>query len=81
MSNNSFPIVKISDFGLSKILENVSVMETICGTISYVAPEILLYKKQYNRKVDVWSLGVLLFYMLSRSLPFMYENNFNGNLN
>jgi serine/threonine-protein kinase Chk2 len=69
-SDGSYPLAKISDFGLSKIMENISAMETTCGTIAYVAPEVLNHLKRYNKQVDVWSLGVILFYMLSKTLPF-----------
>ena len=43
------------------------------GTIHYIAPEILL-EKEYNEKVDIWSLGVLIYYMLVGVLPFDEEN-------
>jgi serine/threonine-protein kinase Chk2 len=69
-SDGLYPLAKISDFGLSKIMENISAMETTCGTIAYVAPEVLNHLKRYNKQVDVWSLGVILFYMLSKTLPF-----------
>ncbi|KAK9739382.1 FHA domain [Popillia japonica] len=69
--DNPNTIVKISDFGLSKILEKESMANTRCGTPTYMAPEILDKTKIfYDRKVDVWSMGVLLYYMLSQSLPF-----------
>ncbi|GJQ81753.1 putative forkhead associated domain protein [Trypoxylus dichotomus] len=64
-------IVKISDFGLSKILDNESLANTRCGTPFYIAPEIVDPTQPfYDRKVDIWSLGVLLYYMLSQELPF-----------
>ncbi|XP_017771271.1 PREDICTED: ovarian-specific serine/threonine-protein kinase Lok-like [Nicrophorus vespilloides] len=65
-------MIKISDFGLSKILSDENdLMKTVCGTPSYVAPEILDRSVDaYTQKIDVWSLGVLLFYMLSQDLPF-----------
>lgn len=64
-------VVKITDFGLSKILHEYTVMKTICGTPQYVAPEILDGSySEYSDQVDVWSLGVILFYMLSKQLPF-----------
>lgn len=65
-------LVKISDFGLSKLCQNNSVLRTMCGTPHYVAPEVLLTqgRGQYTEKVDVWSLGVVLFTCLSGTLPF-----------
>ena len=69
-SDTPFPMIKVSDFGLSKILDDTSMMETVCGTVSYAAPEVLKSSEKYNKKIDIWSCGVILFYMLSRTLPF-----------
>lgn len=66
-------LLKVSDFGLSKFISNdTTAMRTMCGTKLYVAPEILktLGRGTYTQKVDVWSMGVVLFAMLSASLPF-----------
>lgn len=65
-------IVKISDFGLSKIIAQAD-MRTVCGTQMYVAPEVLKNKGAYTNKVDIWSLGCLLYAMLSGSVPFCGE--------
>ncbi|KRT78430.1 protein kinase [Oryctes borbonicus] len=71
--DNLDTIIKISDFGLSKILDNDSLANTRCGTPFYTAPEVIDHAKPfYDRKVDIWSLGVLLYLMLSKELPFMY---------
>lgn len=64
-------LIKLSDFGLSKIIDEQTFMKTICGTPLYVAPEVLdkaVY--YYDKQVDIWSLGVILFYMLGQELPF-----------
>lgn len=55
--------MKISDFGLSKIIADNSQLKTVCGTMLYVAPEILMTggKGSYTEKVDLWSLGVVLY--------------------
>lgn len=72
-------LLKVSDFGLSKALggggDNDSVMRTLCGTPLYVAPEVLLTggRGSYTNKVDIWSLGVVLFTCLSGTLPFSDE--------
>ncbi|XP_055389418.1 ovarian-specific serine/threonine-protein kinase Lok [Condylostylus longicornis] len=65
-------LLKISDFGLSKNVRKNSELRTLCGTPLYVAPEILLTggRGSYTEKVDIWSLGVVLFTMLSGTLPF-----------
>ena len=66
---NDYGVIKIMDFGLSKIVSPNERMVDGYGTLSYVAPEVLL-RTPYNNEVDIWSLGVILFYMLSGKLPF-----------
>ncbi|MCJ1288921.1 hypothetical protein MMC34_000452 [Xylographa carneopallida] len=67
--------VKIADFGLAKIIGEESFTTTLCGTPSYVAPEILENSKhrRYTRAVDVWSLGVVLYICLCGFPPFSDE--------
>lgn len=62
-SNDEDTLVKISGFGLSKFVRNDSLMRTLCGSPSYIAPEVLLTsgRGSYTKKVDIWSLGVVLF--------------------
>lgn len=72
VSNEYDSIVKISDFGLSKTI-NQADMKTVCGTQLYVAPEVLKNKGAYTNKVDIWSLGCLLYAMLSGTVPFCGE--------
>lgn len=74
-SCSSEALVKLTDFGLSKILCSSSNMRTVCGTKMYAAPELLSAggQKKYNAKVDVWSLGVLLFVSLSGTEPFAVQ--------
>ena len=66
---NDFGIIKIMDFGLSKIVSPQEKMVDGYGSLSYVAPEVLL-RTPYNKEVDIWSIGVILFYMLCGHLPF-----------
>ena len=63
---------KLCDFGWSVILKDNSSRNTFCGTIEYMAPEII-NNEQYDKSIDIWSLGVLLFEMIHGFNPF--ENN------
>lgn len=67
--------VKLADFGLAKIIGEESFTTTLCGTPSYVAPEILQSSnhRRYTRAVDVWSLGVVLYICLCGFPPFSDE--------
>ena len=65
--------VKIIDFGLSKIIGNSEKTNEAFGTLNYAAPEILL-RIPYGKEIDIWALGVLLFYMLSGRYPFIGIN-------
>jgi serine/threonine protein kinase len=62
-------VIKLIDFGLSRVCLDDVLMRTSCGSLLYVAPEICR-GIQYNEKVDVWSLGVVLYAMIHGSLPF-----------
>lgn len=55
--------VKLTDFGLSKLTHDATLMKTLCGTPNYIAPELLepAEGRCYDNKVDIWSLGVVLF--------------------
>jgi len=61
-------IVKLADFGLSRIYQG-QMVKTACGTPFYVAPEVLL-GTGYGPEVDMWSSGVMLYILLSGRLPF-----------
>ncbi|KAK6638403.1 hypothetical protein RUM44_008832 [Polyplax serrata] len=66
-------LIKLSDFGFSKFLDSNSVVMTYCGTPLYIAPEILKNKGRggsYDKQVDVWSMGVVLYICLSGVPPF-----------
>ena len=68
--SNEKAILKIMDFGLSKIVGPNDTMSEGYGTLSYVAPEVLL-RTPYNKEIDMWSMGIILFQMLSGKLPFV----------
>ncbi|CAB4257077.1 similar to Saccharomyces cerevisiae YDL101C DUN1 Cell-cycle checkpoint serine- threonine kinase required for DNA damage-induced transcription of certain target genes [Maudiozyma barnettii] len=61
--------VKIADFGLAKFTGEMQFTNTLCGTPSYVAPEVLT-KTGYTSKVDMWSAGVILYVCLCGFPPF-----------
>jgi len=66
-------VVKLSDFGLSGKYSSTKVMKAFCGTPHFSAPEINDESRRdegYSRAVDAWSCGVILFYLLSLTLPF-----------
>ncbi|RMZ78139.1 hypothetical protein DV738_g4013, partial [Chaetothyriales sp. CBS 135597] len=67
--------VKLADFGLAKIIGEQSFTTSLCGTPSYVAPEILQNSKhrKYTKAVDIWSLGVVLYICLCGFPPFSDE--------
>lgn len=72
-------LVKITDFGLAKISDSTTFMKTFCGTLAYVAPEVITGKfdasqtgsrNNYSCLVDIWSLGCLVYVLLTAHLPF-----------
>jgi len=64
--------VMLSDFGLSKIINQDTMMETACGTPYYVAPEVLS-AQGYDKEVDLWSIGVITYLLLCGFPPFYGE--------
>ncbi|KAJ5709917.1 hypothetical protein N7493_009509 [Penicillium malachiteum] len=63
--------VKLCDFGFTREYEGkASYLQTFCGTICYSAPEMLKGEKYAGEKVDVWSLGIILFALLAGELPY-----------
>jgi calcium/calmodulin-dependent protein kinase I len=70
-------IVKIADFGLARFFADNSELRTVCGSPLYVAPEILdigMSSETYTPAVDMWSVGVILFILLSGNSPFENED-------
>ncbi|KAG0713065.1 Serine/threonine-protein kinase Nek8 [Chionoecetes opilio] len=70
--DKSHRIVKIGDFGISKILSSKSKAHTVVGTPCYLSPE-LCQEKPYNQKSDVWALGCVLYEMLTLRRAFEAE--------
>ncbi|KAH6672867.1 hypothetical protein B0J14DRAFT_482596 [Halenospora varia] len=70
----SLPMLKIADFGFARSLPSTSLAETLCGSPLYMAPEILRYEK-YDAKADLWSVGTVLYEMVSGKPPFRATNH------
>lgn len=70
-------IIKVTDLGLSKFVDMHTHLKTFCGTPQYLAPEVLFSRVRgdgsYDLKVDMWSLGVILYILLCGCPPFNNE--------
>lgn len=71
--NNDIEDVRLSDFNLSSPLQMYP-SNQCRGTPVFMPPEMLCYNNEYNEKVDLWSLGCLLFNLLTGSIPFDAKN-------
>merc|ERR1719382_913544 len=60
--------LKIIDFGFAKFTDRSATMSQACGSIHYVAPEVLAHA--YTEKADMWSIGVIVYMLLTGSPPF-----------
>ena len=65
---------KLSDFGLSKYFKKNELLNTSCGSPIYAAPEMLQGKSYDGTKIDIWSLGISLYMMISGELPFSVDD-------
>mmetsp|Transcript_131532 Transcript_131532/g.232391 ORF Transcript_131532/g.232391 Transcript_131532/m.232391 type:complete len:384 (-) Transcript_131532:95-1246(-) len=68
--------IKISDFGLAKVSKDyprrLPRSHSICGSDFYLAPEVIK-QEEYGREIDIWSMGVICYVVLSGSLPFFHN--------
>jgi len=67
-------IVKIADFGLSKLFSGDEELTTSCGTPGYVAPEVLM-SESYDKSVDMWGIGIITYILLAGYPPFYGDND------
>lgn len=75
-SDIDFPQVKLCDFGYARIIGEKSFRRSVVGTPAYLAPEVLK-NKGYNRSLDMWSVGVIVYVSLSGTFPFNEEEDIN----
>ncbi|KAI9289116.1 kinase-like domain-containing protein [Umbelopsis sp. AD052] len=71
---SNLPRLKVADFGFARILPSSSLADTLCGSPLYMGPEILSYKK-YDAKADLWSVGAVVFEMITGRPPFRASNH------
>lgn len=65
--------IVITDFGFARYTDNENMLNTLCGSPMYMAPEIML-KKKYNNKSDLWSVGIIFYELLFGTTPFRARN-------
>ncbi|CAK5265849.1 unnamed protein product [Mycena citricolor] len=70
-------VAKVADFGLAKIVDEATMLRTMCGTPAYLAPEVVMQIKGsgYDNKVDSWSLGVIIFSSVTNAVPFIEDES------
>ncbi|XP_031707376.1 protein kinase D4 [Anarrhichthys ocellatus] len=69
VSAHPFPQVKLCDFGFARIIGEKSFRRSVVGTPAYLAPEVIS-NSGYNRSLDMWSVGVIMYVSLSGTFPF-----------
>jgi len=73
VENNENSLLKIADFGFAKFLQPFALAETLCGSPLYMAPEVMQAQK-YDAKADLWSVGVILYQLVTGIPPFNGDN-------
>ena len=72
-TNEAERIIKLADFGFSRVLTAGETATEVCGTLTYCAPEILM-QKPYSFSCDFWSMGIVMFILLTGLVPFFDED-------
>ncbi|ORX44069.1 Pkinase-domain-containing protein [Hesseltinella vesiculosa] len=74
LDKNDLPQLQVADFGFARFLPSSTMADTLCGSPLYMGPEILSYKK-YDAKADLWSVGAVLYEMITGRPPFRAQNH------
>ncbi|KAG9342113.1 hypothetical protein JZ751_017111 [Albula glossodonta] len=72
-------VVKLCDFGFARIIGEKSFRRSVVGTPAYLAPEVLR-NQGYNRSLDMWSVGVIMYVSLSGTFPFNEDEDINDQI-
>ncbi|KAJ3682686.1 hypothetical protein LUZ60_012913 [Juncus effusus] len=73
LSSDESSVLKIADFGFAKVLQTHGMAETLCGSPLYMAPEVMQVQR-YDAKADLWSIGVILFQLVTGHTPYNGAN-------
>lgn len=71
--------MKLCDFGFARIIGEKSFRRSVVGTPAYLAPEVLR-NKGYNRSLDMWSVGVIVYVSLSGTFPFNEDEDIHDQI-
>lgn len=71
---DKFPHILLTDFGLCGFIQTDVLQQTICGTPCYNSPECLRKTQYDGQKSDIWSLGVVLFFLVTGKIPWKTNN-------
>jgi len=73
IGEDNYPIVKLIDFGFAENIPKDKLLKEVVGTLDYTAPEVIS-RFGYNEKADIWSIGIIIFNMLTGLEPFKSDN-------
>ncbi|KAJ5080390.1 serine/threonine-protein kinase gin4-related [Anaeramoeba ignava] len=66
--------IKIADFGMAKLIKENGLLSTSCGSPHYASPEVISGNSYNGTRADIWGCGVVLYALLTGSLPFDHKN-------